>query len=264
MDGVKDIQWPFLLLGYLLLLLPLALLGYYRTGLVKPTLVAVARMTVQLSLVGLYLEFIFKLDNVWVNLLWVILMVAFASLAVISRTSLTHRFYLIPVFWAIGLSLTVIVAYFFTVVIRLENYFESRYLIPITGMLLGNCMHSNIIGLNAYYSRLRLEQQLYRYALANGATREEALHPFVRDALVKAFNPSIASMAVIGLVSLPGMMTGQILGGSDPSVAIKYQIMIMITIFTSSLLTVLLTIFFANRYAFDAYDNFKLHSLKPQ
>lgn len=264
MNGVADIQWPHLLLGYLLLLLPITALWYYRTGLVKPTLVAVARMTAQLALVGLYLEFIFRLDSAWVNLLWVLVMVAFASLAVISRTSLTYRFYLIPVIWATGLSLTVVVAYFFVVVIRLENYVEARYLIPITGMLLGNCMHSNIIGLNAYYSRLRLEQQLYRYALANGATRAEALFPFVRDALVKAFNPSIASMAVIGLVSLPGMMTGQILGGSDPGVAIKYQIMIMITIFTSSLLTVLLTIFLANRYAFDAYDNFRLLSLKPQ
>lgn len=262
MNGAKDIEWIYLLLGYLLLLLPISVLRYYRTGLIKPSLIAVARMTAQLFLVGLYLEFLFTLDNVWVNLLWVLLMVAFASLAVISRTSLRHKYYLIPVFWATALSLLVIVAYFFIVVIRLENYFEARYLIPITGMLLGNCLNSNIIGLNAYYSRLRLEQQLYRYALANGATRAEALQPFIRDALIKAFNPSIASMAVIGLVSLPGMMTGQILGGSDPGVAIKYQIMIMISIFTASMLTVILTIFFANKYAFDAYDNFKHQSLK--
>ena len=261
MNGAKDIEWIYLLLGYLLLLIPITGLGYFRTGLIKPTLIAVARMTAQLVLVGLYLEFIFTLNNKWVNLLWVLLMVTFASLAVISRTSLRYKYYLFPVFWATALSLAVIVAYFFVVVLRLENYFEARYLIPITGMLLGNCLNSNIIGLNAYYSRLRLEQQLYRYALANGATRAEALQPFIKDALIKAFNPSIASMAVIGLVSLPGMMTGQILGGSDPVVAIKYQIMIMISIFTASLLTVILTIFFANRYAFDSYDNFKHQSL---
>lgn len=264
MDGVRDIEWTALLWGYLLLLLPITTLAYYRTGLVRPTLIAVVRMTMQLFLVGLYLEFIFQLDNVWVNLLWVLLMVILASVSIINRSSLTYRFYLVPVFWALGLSLTGVIAYFFTIVIKLENFFEARYLIPITGMLLGNCMQSSIIGLNAYYTRLRQEQQLYRYALANGATRHEALFPFMRDALVKAFNPAIASMAVIGLVSLPGMMTGQILGGSNPSVAIKYQIMIMITILVTSLLSVILTIFLANRYAFDAFDNFKLTTVKPR
>ena len=264
MNGVRDIEWLALLWGYLLLLLPMTTLAYYRTGLVKPTLIAVVRMTMQLFLVGLYLEFIFQLDNVWINLLWVLVMVAFASLSIINRSRLTYKYYLVPVFWAIGLSLTGVIAYFFTIVIQLEDYFEARYLIPVAGMLMGNCMQSNIIGLEAYYSRLRQEQQLYRYALANGATRHEALFPFMRDALVKAFNPSIASMAVIGLVSLPGMMTGQILGGSNPTVAIKYQLMIMITILVTSLLSVLITIFLANRYAFDAFDNFKLTTVKTK
>ena len=129
-------------------------------------------------------------------------------------------------------------------------------------MLLGNCIQSNIIGLTAYYSRLREDQLLYYYALANGATRDEALFPFMRDALRKAANPAIASMAVIGLVSLPGMMTGQILGGSNPRVAIKYQIMIMIAIFTASLLTVISAIFIANKFAFDDFDNFKSDAVK--
>jgi putative ABC transport system permease protein len=263
MNGVRDIDWIPFLWGYLLLLLPLFTLAYYRTGLVKATFIAVVRMTGQLLLVGLYLEFIFKLNNGWVNLLWIVVMVALTSLSIIHRGQLTYRFYAVPVCWALGLSLMGVLAYFFLVVLRFEHYFEARYLLPITGMLLGNCLQSNIIGLNAYYSRLRQEQQLYRYALANGATRQEALYPFMRDALVKAFNPAIASMAVMGLVSLPGMMTGQILGGSQPSVAIKYQIMIMIIILVCSLLSLILTIFLANRYAFDAFDNFRLPAVKP-
>ena len=72
-----------------------------------------------------------------------------------------------------------------------------------------------------------------------------------------AFNPTIATTAIMGLISLPGMMTGQILGGSDPGVAVKYQIMLMITIFSSSILNVVLTIFLSNRFAFDAYDNLR-------
>jgi putative ABC transport system permease protein len=263
MNGVRDIEWLPFLWGYLLLLLPLITLAHYRTRLVKSTFIAVVRMTIQLFLVGLYLEFIFHLDNGWVNLLWVLVMVALASLSIISRSRLTLKFYMMPVCWALGLSLVGVLAYFFLLVLQLEHYYEARYLLPITGMLLGNCMQSNIIGLNAYYSRLRQEQQLYRFALASGATRREALSPFMRDALVKAFNPAIASMAVLGLVSLPGMMTGQILGGSQPSVAIKYQLMIMIMILVCSMLSLILTIYLANRYAFDAFDNFRLPAVKP-
>ena len=75
----------------------------------------------------------------------------------------------------------------------------------------------------------------------------------MREALIKSFNPTIASMAVMGLVALPGTMTGQILGGSSPNVAIKYQIMLMITIFSSSLISVLLTLWAAKRRSFDSW-----------
>ena len=81
----------------------------------------------------------------------------------------------------------------------------------------------------------------------------EALTPFMREALIKSFNPTIASMAVMGLIALPGTMTGQILGGSSPSVAIKYQIMLMITIFASSLISVLLTLWISRKKTFDKY-----------
>ena len=69
----------------------------------------------------------------------------------------------------------------------------------------------NVIGLNTYYAGLRREQQLYYFLLGNGATRNEAIAPFVRQALIKAFSPGIANMAVTGLVALPGTMIGQIL-----------------------------------------------------
>ena len=124
-------------------------------------------------------------------------------------------------------------------------------------MLLGNTIRSVIISLNAYYKRIDEEQNLYRWHLANGANKKEALLPFMREALRIAFNPTIASTAIMGLITLPGMMTGQILGGSNPNVAVKYQIMLMITIFSSSIITVVLTILFSNRIAFDKYRNLR-------
>lgn len=83
-------------------------------------------------------------------------------------------------------------------------------------------------------------------------TRQEAQAPFIRQA-IKAFSPLIANIAVMGLVALPGTMIGQILGGSSPNVAIKYQMMIMVITFTASMLSLMITISLASRKSFDAY-----------
>lgn len=139
-------------------------------------------------------------------------------------------------------------------IVRQDNLFDARYFVPVSGMILGNMLSANVIALNTYYGTINRERTNYLYSLANGATGAEARAPFMRDALIKSFNPTIASMAVMGLIALPGTMTGQILGGANPDVAIKYQIMLMISIFASSLISVLLSLFFAKRKMFDKYE----------
>ena len=118
---------------------------------------------------------------------------------------------------------------------------------------MGNMLSSNVIALNTYYSGLKREQQLYRYLLGNGATKAEAQAPFIRQAIIKSFSPLIANISVMGLVAFPGTMIGQILGGSSPNVAIKYQMMIMVITFTASMLSLMITISLASRKSFDAY-----------
>lgn len=257
MEKVIDINYFALFTGYALMLIPVLALWYYKTGLVKDTLIATARMTVQLLLVGLYLEYIFKLDNAFINIAWVILMSVIASYTIIRRSGLKMKMFFIPVLLSGIISIAVTDTYFLGFVIKLNNIFNARYFIPVTGMLLGNTIKNVVIAVNAFYRRIDEEENYYRWHLANGATKKEALMPFMRDALKVAFNPMIATTAIMGLISLPGMMTGQILGGSNPNVAVKYQIMLLITIFSSAVLNVVLTIFFSNKFAFDAYDNLK-------
>lgn len=255
--GVQDISWVDLGLGYLLLVIPLLAFRYYQTGLVRSTLIAIARMTVQLLLVGAYLGVIFRWNSAWVNILWVVAMVVVAAFTVVRRSELSRKLFLVPVLIAIAASVLLVDVYFLGVVVRLDFLFDARYFIPITGMLIGNCLSNNIVALNTFYHSLSKEQTLYRFALANGATRNEALAGFMREALRKSLNPTIATTAVVGLISLPGMMTGQILGGSNPEVAIKYQIMIMITVLVSTLLTVILSILICNRFVFDGFGRLR-------
>ena len=95
------------------------------------------------------------------------------------------------------------------------------------------------------------DENLYFYKLSLGATKFEALLPFAKQSFIAALNPTIATMATMGIVSLPGMMTGQILGGSVPLVAIKYQIAIMVAILASTVLSILLSLVFTLRISID-------------
>lgn len=254
----EDISWFSLIWGFLLLVIPVTFLCRYKTGLVKETLIAALRMTVQLFLIGFYLKYMFEINLWWVNVLWVVLMAGVASHTIIGRVKLSAKQLLLPVAVALLVSVLLIDSYFMGLVVRQENIFEARYFIPISGMILGNMLSANVIALNAYCGSIARERTDYLYRLANGASPQEAKMPFIREALIKSFNPTIASMAVMGLIALPGTMTGQILGGSSPDVAIKYQIMLMIAIFSSSIVSVLITLFFVNRRVFDKNEMPKL------
>lgn len=254
MNSAQDIGWFDLSLGYLLLIIPLVFLSYFQTNLVKSTVIAIIRMTIQLLLVGLYLEYLFVLNNPWINILWILIMIIIASFTIIKRSELNRKLFFIPILISLVISVLFIDIYFLGVVIGIDYILEARYLIPITGMMIGNCLSNNIIALNSFYDHLTKEQLLYKYSIANGATKGEALKGFMSESLKKSLNPIIATTAVVGLISLPGMMTGQILGGSNPMVAIKYQIMIMITILVSSMITVILSIKISNRFVFNNFE----------
>lgn len=251
--GIIDIDYGSLGIGLLLMLVPFYFLWRFKTGLLKPVLTGTVRMIVQLLLIGVYLRFLFEWDSPFVNFLWVAVMTGVAAETALTRTRLRRGILMVPV--SVGFLVTVVLVglYFLGFVLRLDNIFSARYFIPVFGIIMGNMLGVNVMGLNTYYAGLQREQQLYYYLLGNGATRSEATAPFVRQALIKAFSPGIANMAVTGLVALPGTMIGQILGGSSPNVAIKYQIMIVVITMVASMLSLMVTIFLASRKSFDSY-----------
>ena len=122
---------------------------------------------------------------------------------------------------------------------------------------MGNMLSVAVIALNSYYDGLQREHPLYQYLLGNGASHLAAIPPFVRKSVEKAFAPCVANMAVMGLVSLPGTMIGQLLGGSLPGVAIKYQMMIIIITFAASMLSLGITLYLADNRSFDKYGNLR-------
>lgn len=257
MSHIQDISLVSLLLGFAIIVIPFIGFRYFKVGLERAMAIALVRMVVQLAAVALYLEFIFRLNNPFVNIAWVLLMVAVGVSTTLKRSNLNFRLLGLPLFISGITSLAIVDAFFLGFVIKLPNLFESQYFIPISGMILGNAMNHNIVGLNAYFDGLSENQNLYYFLLINGKGRQWAVSPFVRQALRKALNPMIANMSVMGLISLPGMMTGQILGGNSPATAIRYQIMIMVAIFSGCSINLMLSILLGNRFAFDSMGRVK-------
>ena len=203
-----------LLLGMVLVpWLGLGLIGLRMSGQIG---LGILRMILQLGLIGVYLKTLFTLNNPWLNGLWILVMLVVADLTILRRAGLRRRLFFLATFAAVTLSVLFSAAYLILLVIRPPLFYDAHYLVPLTGMILGNCLQGNVIALERFYSALRKNESEYLTYLLLGASRWEAVRPYLREAVYAAINPTVAGMATMGLVSLPGMMTGQILGGASP------------------------------------------------
>jgi len=257
MSGAPDITLGALLMCFLLLVIPLATSRLFQLKIGKSILLATGRMTLQLFLAGLYLKYLFLWNSMLLNIAWFFVMLVVAMLTVVRSSELNFRIFALPCLLALTVSIFSVVLYFNYFVIRIAHIFEAKYFIVVGGMLLGNSLRGDIISITNFYTRIHQNEKRYLYHLACGANLKEALLPYVVESLNAALRPILATMMTIGLVSIPGMMSGQMLGGSSPMEAIKYQITIMIAIFVSLNISTILTLLFTIRTSFDGYGNLK-------
>jgi putative ABC transport system permease protein len=242
--GAMKISYLSLAVYLLLLIIPIAIMIYLKLKVIRSLLISILRMILQLALVGLYLEYIFKWDNPLINSLWILVMVVVANQSILKESDLRFKvffLYTMPAF-----IITMVFSFVtFLIVFDVTTIISARYLIPIGGMVMGNMLRGNVVSLDRLFHSLTQREEEYIYYISLGATRREALIPFISEALRSALAPYLSTLATMGLVSLPGMMTGQILGGASPAVAIQYQVMIMIAIFVASSLSTFLGMLFA-------------------
>jgi len=257
MNSAPDITGIALFWGGLLLLIPLLTSLIFKLGLVRELVVATGRMGIQLWLAGLFLTYIFNWDSIPLNFCWVLVMIGVAMGTVLKRSALDFRQFAGATFAALAISILGVVLFFNILILHLPGGFEARYFIILSGMLLGNSLRGNIIGMTHFYHSIHRDIHHLQYYLGTGATLTEALQPYLQESLRRALQPTLATMATVGIVALPGMMSGQILGGSSPLLAIKYQIAIMVAIFAAMNLSLLLTLLLTTKTAFDHRGNLK-------
>ena len=262
MTGAVDISIPQLALASLLLLVAIGLSAALRLGLTRGLAVAATRMVVQLALVGLVLDWVFATENPAVVLALAVGMALLAGHAAVRRTS--RRFagvWLDALVSVLGASFVVTGAAVLGV-LRIEPWYDPQYVIPLHGMLLGNALTGISLSLDRFMEGAARERGLVDARLALGATRWEAARPLVRDAVRTGLVPITNSMAVMGVVSLPGMMTGQILAGAAPADAVRYQILIAFMIAACVALAALGVVAIAYRRLFTADHRFHPERLR--
>ena len=258
-----DLAWWQLAIGAALVL-ALAVVTYLgRLGLSRDLVVAATRMVVQLALVGLVLEALFSVAAFhWVALMAVV-MLLLAGREVMSRQKrrMTGG-------WAFAIgTVSMFISSFAVTVFALlaivgpQPWYTPQYAIPLLGMLLGNTMTGVALGMDRLTDTAWRQRTVIEGRLMLGMSWSDAVADLRRDAMRSGMIPIINGMAAAGVVSLPGMMTGQILGGSPPALAVKYQVLVFFMIAVGTGFGTVAAVMAASRRLFDERQRLRLDRL---
>ena len=231
-----------LLLGMLSLILQLQI--------TKPLFVALTRSIIQLTLVGYLLRWLFNIHSMVLLFLVIIGMTFIGAQASVGRLGRRYK----GIFWdsllSIALSCWLTISFAILIILGDDSWNDARYLIPFAGILIGNSLTGISLGLGHFNSSLPVHQKKIEMLLAYGASSWEASKKLIIQSFSQATTPILNSMTVAGIVSLPGVMTGQLLVGVDPALAARYQIVILFLIAAATSIGSLLSIYLSFRRHF--------------
>ena len=259
MNNNLDISLYRMAAAYIFVVILLIIVRKKKLSMEKEILLASFRMTVQLILAAYLLVYIFKANNPLYIILLTLVMEAFAVRNIVNRTKrkLSARLKKVIAFSIVTSTLACLL-YFILVVLNVRPWYDPKTFIPIAGMLIGNSMTGITLGINNLLEGIHANRNQIESALMLGARPKDAVKEIVDKAFDSAIIPTINSMLGMGIVFLPGMMTGQILSGQSPLVATRYQIAIMLGILGAVSLSVIIFINLGSKTFFNDKDQFIL------
>lgn len=233
-DSVLVMSWQQLAFATVFVVLVGALSVRLSLGLERDLLVGTVRTYLQLFLVGYLLSYVFSADAWYWVVLVLLVMALFATRIALKRIPERSSVTALRTYASMALTTFVVTFTVTGAIIRVEPWYLPQYVIPLAGMILGNSMNGIAIALERTFAGMDAHVDEVRTFVALGATPWEASRPRIREALRAGIMPTINSMSAVGIVSLPGMMSGQILAGADPLVATGYQIVVMLMVSAAS------------------------------
>lgn len=256
--SVVEIGWGQLLISLLFILLAAGASLYYRLKLERDLVVGTVRTFAQLVLVGYLLQFVFDLQNPWLILLLYLWMLFWAAQAIHGRVDESEVAILGPTFLSMAVTFTLITVVVTSAVVQVKPWYTPQYFIPLGGMIAGNAMNAISISLERLLKGLREQRAEVELILSLGGSWQESCQRLRRDAIRAGMIPSVNAMMTVGLVSLPGMMSGQILAGVDPAQAVRYQILVMLMLVGATALGTLIVVNLVLKRCFTRYEQLRL------
>ncbi|MCW3061974.1 MAG: iron export ABC transporter permease subunit FetB [Capsulimonas sp.] len=251
-DTVQHLSLLQILIATSLVVFSAIVSVFFGLKLEKQLGIAALRTIGQLFLVGYILKYVFTVHHPALVLLLIVIMVAFAAHASVSRAKRRYARVQLDAFLTLTAS-SIVTGFIVTgVIIQIHPWYRAQYVIPLIGMILGNSLTGISIALDQLLGDLSDRRDTIEMELAHGASAWEAARGPLADAVRRGMIPTINSMVVVGIVSLPGMMTGQILAGSDPLEAVKYQIVVMFMLAAATALGCMMITLLAYRRLFNA------------
>lgn len=239
-----------------LILVNVAISFALRLGLERRWLLAGLRTVVQLLLIGYVLEWVFAVRH------WAIVVAMLAVMTLIAgrvssrRSPLTYPGMAVDGLLSVWGSAWLVSAFGLLVVLRIHPWHDPKYAVPLLGIILGNVLSGVALGLERVTEELQTRRDQIEMLLALGATRWEAFRLPAQQAVQAGMIPVINALTVVGIVNLPGVMTGQVLAGQSPEQAIRYQIVIMFLISAASGLGTVGAVLLAYRRLFSPEHRF--------
>ncbi|WP_293075547.1 ABC transporter permease [Okeania sp. SIO3B5] len=249
-------------LAALLLLINLILSVVWQLGLSQNILIGAIRLIAQLLLVGYFLQWLFTIHNLGLVLLVALFMLSLASYTAVKRTN--RRFG--GIYWNSFLSLLVSASFAtgltISGVLHITPWYDPKYSIPLLGMILSNAISTTSLGLDSLLENMVRRSEEVEMLLTLGATRWEAAHEIVKEAIRTGTIPVINYMMVIGLVNFPGIMTGQLMIGMLPIDVVRFQITIAFAIAAGSILATIGVVMLTFRSLFTPDHRLQLQRLR--
>jgi len=255
MNGIIDLGLVQVLLSYIFIIMVLIIVRRRGINREKEIAISSVRMTLQLIITGYLLAYVFENPHPVVTILIIVVMEGFAVHTVINKFKgkLSDKLKKIIAFSMVTGTLFCLL-YFLMIVVRISPWYDPQYFIPIAGMLIGNSMTGVSLGVKSLQEGMTVQKSWVEEALILGATPKRATREILNQTFDAAIMPTINSMIGMGIVFLPGMMTGQILSGTSPNTAVTYQIAIMLGILGAVALSVMIMLQLGYRSYFNEDD----------
>lgn len=220
-------------LTLIFVLIPLVLSKTFKLGLEKDTIIATIRSIIQLLAVGYLLQYVFDTENLLYILLMVLLMIGAAT-----QNARKKGVAIKGITWKLVITFVFVEVLTQSILLGLNIIPATpQYIIPISGMVVGNSMVLSILFLNRFTAEIETHQQVTELILSLGGTPKQAIHRQLADSIKASTIPTIESQKTIGLVQLPGMMSGQIIAGADPVQAVQFQLLVLFLLLTTAIVT---------------------------